>query len=165
MQRLVLQANIDLKSNIKKLLFDDDFINDVKECLEVLNPISALINRCQEQNFSIAGSAEEWLQLALPCKFKECLNKRKAMALYIFSLTANFFHPAYCGKLFDDEHSSKVNDFLLEKLNREALIDLHAFINSEGIFKILEEKQLLPIVFWSKVYPTAFKNSSVVCSA
>jgi hypothetical protein len=72
------------------------------------------------------------------------------MALNIYSLAANFLHPAYNGKLFSEEEKNEVDDFFIENLSPDGLMDLFAYNNNEGVFKHLTQKQLVsPIVFWS----------------
>jgi hypothetical protein len=139
-----------LKSNIKKMLFDDELVEKVQKNFNVLTPVGNLINKCQQSKFSIADAAQEWLQLVLPENFQPILNNRKKMALNIYSLAANFLHPAYNGKLFSEEEKNEVDEFFIENLSADGLMDLFAYNNNEGVFKHLTQKQLVsPIVFWS----------------
>lgn len=144
MQRLATKHFV--KSNVKKLLFDDEFIQNVREYLDILTPIAVLINKCQQRQFSIADATEEWLKLQLRVRFKAVVEKRKEMALNIYSLTANFLHLEYMGKLLSIEQRSRVKQYLL----RKALEYLNSFINKEGVSEILCIKKLSsPLVYWS----------------
>lgn len=39
-----------------KLIFDDDFISDVEDNIELFDPICELINKCQSSNCSVADA-------------------------------------------------------------------------------------------------------------
>lgn len=141
-----------IKSNIKQILFDDSFIEDVERIIAISDPICRLINQCQSINYSIADAAEDWLNLTLPDEFYDHLEKRRNMALNKFALTANFLHPTYRGKQLLELQRDVVDEFLLDTLSETGLDSLQAFRNGEGIFGTLEKKKVSsPKTFWSLV--------------
>jgi len=51
------------KSKVTCILYNEEFIENVKEMIRLLDPICQLINKCQDKGTSIADSLEEWLIL------------------------------------------------------------------------------------------------------
>ncbi|XP_063228905.1 uncharacterized protein LOC134534375 [Bacillus rossius redtenbacheri] len=49
-----------------QLMFDDNFMKQVSDGIQLFDPVCTLINKCQQSKFSIADAAEEWMQLRLP---------------------------------------------------------------------------------------------------
>lgn len=65
------------------------------------------------------------------------------------NLAANFFHPKYRGLKFDDAQKAQVQKFVLDTLGNEGLNSFRSFVNSEGIFgKLVEKNVTSPSTFW-----------------
>lgn len=147
-------TNRHVKSSISKLLFDENFIQNVKENIEFFNPVCVLINKCQEKNCSLADATGMWLNLKIPEKFEykygECFNMRKKMALNIYALAAYYIHPYYDNSKLSKSDLDEINNFLFKNLNCEGIEDWDAFKNRGKFFKDLFEKgKMDPLVFWN----------------
>ncbi|EEZ99876.1 hypothetical protein TcasGA2_TC002658 [Tribolium castaneum] len=149
MKKLAAEETIKLKQEIIQLLFDDEFIDEVKTTIEVSNPVCKLINECQSSSCTIADACEKWTHLQLPAEFEDVLKRRRDMALNIYSLTSNFLHPLYRGRSLNQTQVDMVHDYLVATLSAEGLMSFHQFCSSEDIFETLERKNICcPKVFW-----------------
>lgn len=145
-----------MKQNVKSLIFDDNFTDQVREYILLFDPICTLINRTQSANCSAAEATNLWLNLKFPEQFAYLnpkLEHRRTMALNVYTLSAFYLHPVY-HKDADSRlltlQLEKVHEFLLESLDAEGINSLHNFKNNTGIFKTLNDKNVIdPIVFWN----------------
>ncbi|XP_063219679.1 uncharacterized protein LOC134529475 isoform X2 [Bacillus rossius redtenbacheri] len=137
-----------------QLMFDDNFMKQVSDGIQLFDPVCTLINKCQQSKFSIADAAEEWMQLRLPdgyIQLQKNVEKRREQALTTYGLAANFLHPVYLGKRFSAEQHDEVEEFLLQELDGQGLDDLAKFKSSteHSIFQLLREKGVVnPSSFW-----------------
>jgi hypothetical protein len=157
----------DIKRTVKKLLFDDDFLDAVQAQIGLLNPVCEVINLCQSNEASVADSAYAWLKLELPTPFcnhepvVEALRKRRTMALNVYSLAALYFHPKYASEALNliDDRMAVVQDFLIDNLDTEGIISLSEYKEKRGIFEKLFLKEIHdPIAFWTAA---EFRHSSL----
>lgn len=146
-----------IKPNIKNLIFDDEFLNEVKENITLFDPICALINIAQKSDTSAADIAHIWVNLQFPTKFStfnEVLQRRQDMALNIYVLCAYYLHPKfkYFVQPFNLSHQklTQIQDFLLENLDGDGIKDLNEYEAKASVFRTLFEKKIEdPIVFWN----------------
>lgn len=145
-----------IKPTVKTLIFDDEFIDEVKDNIMLFDPICNLINIAQNSNSSAADVSHLWICLELPDKFnsfEDKLQSRKKMALNKYALCAYYLHPKYhdfAKSKLSVEQLKIVQDFVLENLNADGIMDYHSFQEKNGIFKTLRDKKIMdPIAFWS----------------
>ncbi|KAK9701101.1 hypothetical protein QE152_g30834 [Popillia japonica] len=143
-----------IKENAISLLFNNNFVEQVKENIQLIDPICKLINLCQSSKFSIADAANLWLHLELPDnfenKFKGAIRKRKNMGLNIYALVAYYLHPDYDNNDLPREAKQQINRFFLKHLSSNGLEELDLFQNNFGIFEISRAKKIgNPILFWN----------------
>lgn len=143
-----------IKQNVAKLIFDDEFIEDVKNNIELFNPICELINTCQSSECSAADAVNLWLNLKLPVRFEHkfgtSLQLRIDMALNKYALTAFYLHPTYDNDKLSNIHKDKINNFLFKELNCTGIEEWDSFRNKTSFFKNLYEKGIKkPLVFWN----------------
>jgi hypothetical protein len=149
----VVAAESDTKGKKTKsttLLYDEDFLKEVKESIEIFNPICKLINTCQSATCSLADAVDQWLNLEaeLPQRYQSYLKTRMKMALNDYALAAFYLHPCYENNRLPKEHKSRINKFLLINLNADGIEDLDNYNCNEWIFKTLNEKGVVkPLVF------------------
>lgn len=112
-----------VKSNIKQLILDEEFIHKIDDQINLLNPVCDVIDKCQKENCFIAESAHLWLKLYFPLKFenKKEINtelvKRKKMALHIYSFTAHYLHTRYYDETtltLDNDKLGMIQEFIVE---------------------------------------------------
>lgn len=73
----------------------------------------------------------------------------KSNVLNIVTMTANFFHPVYCGKRLNSDQRQQVASYLFDKLDGPALESLRKFTEVEGSFAKLTAKKITsPKTFW-----------------
>lgn len=105
--------------NVAKFIFDDDFINEVLNYIELFDPICKLINTCQDGECSVADAVDLWLNLNLPEKFQEKfevhLQERKAKAINVYGLAAFYLHPNYNNDSLSKYHKKQINLFFFER--------------------------------------------------
>lgn len=149
----IIAEGLKVKSDVTQLLYDDDFVEQIKACVSLLDPVCTLINKCQSAQFSVADAAEEWL--SLPSKVPQTNEVQAAvalrikMALNIYSLTAHYLHPTYRGRKLEPNHIGEIQDFLLETLDKDGLEGLLAFENNTNLFQKLHDKNITsPDTFW-----------------
>lgn len=153
-----------IKQNTKQLIFDDSFIDQVGENIELLDPICTLINKAQDPKCSIADVADIWLSIQPPSCFehlKDTFKSRATQALNIYVLCAFYLHPFYKNEKLNSEQMNSINDFLMDTLNAEGLREWDLFIRREGYFNLLMIKNVNdPYLFWrmaSLKYPNISK--------
>ena len=143
-----------IKQVVVKLLFDDEFIETVKENIILFDPICNLINRCQSSECSVADAVDLWLNIRLPVKFEpkfsKTLKSRIDMALNEYALTAFNLHPHYDNNKLSSIQNDKINNFLFKLLDGTGIEDWDNFRNRTTFFRILYEKKITkPLVFWN----------------
>lgn len=135
-------------------MFDEEFIQLVRDNVRRIDPVAELIRKCQTVNYSIADATENWLELSidgnlLDDKMEASVHNHRNSAISVYGLTANFLHPVYRGTKLDGLQMDSVDDFLLGTLDVNGLDSLMEFKNDTGIFKNLHEKGVLsPYTFW-----------------
>ncbi|KAF5277905.1 hypothetical protein FQA39_LY06057 [Lamprigera yunnana] len=127
-----------IKSKVKELIFNDEFVDKIRRQLELHEPI------CQNFDTSIADAAHLWLDLKLPDQFEEVLKQRQEMALNVYALVAYYFHPVYDNQKLTLSHTKIINQFLLQTLDSDGMNEWDSFNIKSGIFKILSQKNLKP---------------------
>uniref|UniRef100_A0A1I8PQE9 HAT C-terminal dimerisation domain-containing protein n=2 Tax=Stomoxys calcitrans TaxID=35570 RepID=A0A1I8PQE9_STOCA len=156
MKQISAETNTDgkpyVKPSVSELLFKEDFIQSVKELLDLLNPVAILIKNCQKSVNSIADATEEWINLlasANPKLYEVATERCKTSDVFNkYSLTANMLHPLYKGSQLNAEQNEMVEDFLLENLDEDGLQSLLEYKKSTGFFALLMEKTTKPDLFW-----------------
>lgn len=157
MKQIIIDENPKkVKANISKLVLDEEFIEKVKEEKEMLDAICELINKCQDQNTSLADATQMWLSFDLKDKYRfkmlEKFGKRKKIALNKYALVAYYLHPFYDNALLESnsEYMKEISHFLLQNLNADGLEDWHVYKIKGGIFELLYSKEIRkPEIFWS----------------
>lgn len=141
------------KPGVSSLLFDANFLESVKELLELLNPVAELTNYCQKSTSSAADAAEKWLKLLDngPEELREFSNKRleRSNVLNNVTMTANFLHPIYRGKRLSPEQRTMVTNYVFEKLDAAELESFRKFSEDEDAFASLKRKNITsPKTYW-----------------
>lgn len=131
-----------IKTHLSSLIFDDEFISNIKDDIALFDPVYTLINTCQEHTCSIAYAANTWLELDLSRKFKGYLENRKNMTFNIYALTAYSLHPGYNNDKLNKDNKTKINRFLLSNLNYEGLNELDEYREKNGISCELYKKNI-----------------------
>lgn len=142
-----------VQQNVAKMIFDEEFIEEVNNYINMFDPICHLINKCQSPECSIADSANLWLELKFPeifqNKYELKIEERKKMALNVYSLTAYYLHPNYDIKKLQKDQLDHINLFLFQQLNNAGIEDWHAFKTGTGFFQLLRKKNIEnSLVFW-----------------
>jgi len=138
--------DIKLPDDFKSYFFDADFIHTIEHCNNLLDSLSELSTVCHLPKSNIADVVEQWLSLQIPEEDTEMTNKAIAWrdkALGIHGFVANYLHPGYRGQKLTNEQMIKVDEFLLNVLETEGLDSLQSYVNDEGIFKTLNQKENL----------------------
>lgn len=102
-----------IKQNVLTVIFDDDFVQQVRENMLSYEPICELINECQSQSTSLADAVGLWLLLELPNdNYANKVEARKKMAFNVYALTAYYLHPLYNNNKLSKQHVDEINAFL-----------------------------------------------------
>jgi len=157
MKKVLAISTIRFDESVHQYLFDEIFLKQISDSIELFNPICELINVSQKSTSSIADAAEAWLDLPNKISsdndgFGSIIKKRQDYALNKYLLTANFLHPKYQGKKMKPEHKDIIEDFILNsaEIGSEGLNSFIEYKEKNGLFKILFEKQTLSTTaFWS----------------
>lgn len=141
------------KSKVVSLLFNEGFTASVRNLLKILNPVAELTNFCQKSSVSSADAAEKWLKLLTdgPEDLQPFLEYRikQSHVLNTVTMTANFLHPAYRGKLLSQDQLTEVNSYMLEKLDGDQLESLRKFKENTDVFaSLVKKKGLSALTFW-----------------
>lgn len=121
--------------------------------LDLLNPVAELTNYCQRSDIFVADAAvKKWLNLMADCSnLRDFLKYRtkKSNVFNTVTMTANYLHPVYRGKKFNEEQQEKVKDYIFEKLEAPGLESCRMFTANEGVFAALQRKNITnPKTFW-----------------
>lgn len=134
---------------IRDLIFNFSFFEDLEEFVRISNPVCELINICQKPDTSIADAAKLWLDLDV--EDSSSVQVRKKMALNIYALCALYLHPKYHEfsktKLSKDQLKN-ITDFFIEELDKDGLEELAIFDEKKGIHAKLMQKGLDPLCYW-----------------
>lgn len=154
------EESVTISSDAMVLLFDIEFAIEVQKAIGVLDPICKLVNFCQKKTTSVAEAAEMWLSLAVTDNTSldnlRFIEKRKSLALNIYSLLANTMHPLFKGRKLSDAQQDSVQEFLISELSGSGLSDFQKFKFGEGIFGALNAKDNLSAInFWKFANRTA----------
>lgn len=110
----------------------------LRENVELLNPVSEMTNYCQKSTTSAADAVEKWSKLLVngPEDLREFVDSRfvENNVFIILSMTANYFHPIYRGKVLNEQQQQEVKDYLFHQLEAEGLELLRQFTAGEGTF-------------------------------
>lgn len=92
-----------VKPSVSKLVFDDDFIENIKNEKEMLEPVCKLINFCQNADCSLVDAAFMWLSFEIKDIYKTKMDghykRRCEMALNDYALVGYYLHPVYDNSL------------------------------------------------------------------
>ncbi|CAG9831165.1 unnamed protein product [Diabrotica balteata] len=116
-----------IKPKVKELIFNDEFVDEIQQNIEIYEPICNLINACQKSDTSVADAVHLWLNLNLPDNLKEKLKHRQQMALNVYALTAYYLHPKYENSKLTSEHTGRITQFLLRKLCNQGIEEWDKF--------------------------------------
>ena len=153
-----------IKPSVKSLIFNDQFLEDVKRNIAIFDPVCILINTAQKSTSSLADIIHLWRKLEVPEEFQSFLEKRKKMAFNIYALCAYYIHPKYhdfAKNNFEEHETREVHTFFIENLQAEDLLSLTLFKEKRGVFRKLFEKNCGDgFVFWkfAKVYYSALAS-------
>lgn len=145
-----------VKPTISALLFKEELQNSIETLLELLNPVSDLIDKCQQGNFSIADSTEVWIDLIADASYSSVelygFATERCVQINVFNkfaITANYLHVVFQGSKLSCDQIKQVDDFLIKELDGDGLNALVEFQRKDrGIFSTLLKKTTDPIVFW-----------------
>lgn len=141
-----------IPSSVKSLLYDEHFLEQVYSTIELLDPVSQLINTCQGKDTSVSEAVELWLQLRLPDGYEEKMKfveKRRKHALNVYSLAANVLDPRFRGEKLSEDAISDVEDFVFEKLDTQGVTSFQQYREKSGKFAELFDKAITsPRTFW-----------------
>ena len=70
MRNVIAEDNTKIKTNVTKLVFDENLKKQVEDSVKLFDPVCKLLNKLQSTQASIADAAEEWLTLRLPDGFE-----------------------------------------------------------------------------------------------
>lgn len=141
------------KPAVSQLLFKEDFVESVKNLVDLLDPVAELTNYCQKSDVSAADAVEKWLDL-IENESQELRDyaKQRCTKNNVFNnitMTANFFHPKHRGKKLSESQTKEVNDYVFESLDASALESVRLFTIGEGMFGSLNRKKISsPKTFW-----------------
>lgn len=138
---------------VSQLLFNNTFIDSVKNLLSLLDPIAKLINLCQKSDSSIADAADAWLDLLIeaPVELKPFVESRckKSNVFNDVTLAANFLHPTYRGLKMNDSQRNQVDEYIFNSLDSSALESFRLFTIESGAFAALKNKKITsPKTYW-----------------
>lgn len=135
------------KPSVSQLLFDFEFIDSVKELLQLLSPVAELTNKCQKSDCSVADALEEWMKLSKNCPedLLGFLQYRctKSNVINIVAMTANFFHPVYRGRILSENQLKEVKCYIFESLDGNTLESVRLFNDDDGVFGALKRKKII----------------------
>lgn len=110
-----------VKPSVTKLLFDEEFRNQVNRYIWIFDCVCTLIDKCQSTDFSAADAVNLWLDMKLPEEFDEILAARKKKAISVYALTAYYLHPEYDNNKLSNQQTDEINTFLFKHLNADGL--------------------------------------------
>lgn len=156
MKKISAEGYIKVKAEVTYLLYNEDFINEIKEMIQILEPICQLVNKCQKSDFSVADAVEEWFEIKqkmpehlMTDMIEAAIDHRIQMAGNIYSFAANYLHPRYKGRKLNVEQKSSVEMFLLDQLDSEGLNGLNDYEHEKDIFQKLFQKKISSYdTFW-----------------
>ncbi|KAJ8974418.1 hypothetical protein NQ317_015473 [Molorchus minor] len=145
--------NKKIKPNIISIIFNDDFVDEVRNNLTLYEPICDLINKCQSQSASVADAVHYWLELELPEnvreRFSEKLEARKKMAFNVYALAAYYLHPVYSNEKLSSQNMTEINHFLFKSLSNVGCDEWDIYKRNVNIFKELNDKNITkPLLYW-----------------
>jgi hypothetical protein len=118
MKKILATSTILFNETFHKYLFDNSFLKQISDSIELFNHKCELINNSQKSTSLIADAAEAWLDLPNKIsndfeEFESIIKKRQNYALNKYLLTANFLHPKYQGNKMTSKHKDIIEDFIL----------------------------------------------------
>ncbi|OXU20709.1 hypothetical protein TSAR_000817 [Trichomalopsis sarcophagae] len=150
---LSAENTIKLSKEYKSLFLDEDFVRKLESYNNFLESVSELSLVTQMPKSSIADTTEQWLSLQITEEDPELaqrLHARREIVMNVQCLVANYLHPAYRGRRLTDDQMNKVEEFLLNELDSEGLNSLQLYVNEDGIFRVLNQKEGLSAqTYWS----------------
>lgn len=153
MKQLVDEKVVVLSEKNLTLLQDDQFPIKLQRCVDLWDPICILINKCQKKSCNIADAVQYWLELNGEedlQDFQDVIANRINKALWPAAFAANILHHMYQGVLLSDSQLESGREFIHEHLDEEGLNEFAAYIDREGMFpKILDKQLESPFAFWN----------------
>lgn len=146
-------TSMKLSKDYKCLFFDEEFIRKIESYISFLDSTSELSAVCHMPKSTIADTIDQWLSIQFlddDPDLTEKLISRRESVMKIQCLVANYLHPVYRGRKLSEDQLNKVEEFLLNELSSDGLNSLQNFLNSEGIFRVLNQKEgLSSQTYWS----------------
>lgn len=155
MKQVLSDDKYKVSTNSTTLIFDNNFIDDVRILKEEMDPICELINICQSPKANIADAVEKWLNLKVNERNSNLLIERRNKVLNKYNLAAFYLHPGYDQALLSSVHLNTINRFLIRSLDFTGIEDLDCYKNKTGVFKDLIDKNVKsPLIFWNSAHLT-----------
>ena len=142
LQKIILTKDVNIPNLVSQLIFDENFIQSLKNIIIVLNPICVLINKCQDPKCNVADAVQYWLSIfeKLPTnKYDEKIRARIKKALWPVGYAANILHHKYNGILLNDEQKRVGFEFIKENLDIEGKTQLDYFFENPEEFSYYAE--------------------------
>lgn len=134
-RRVACDSNSDkITPVIKSKLFDDIFVESIKEEVEKLIPICKFIDFSQSSSCTLAESYDEWMKLKDVETLRVEWKKRDKKLAFLPALIGHSLHPGFKGRGLDKKKSNQVNQALLSILASDAVDDLISFREGKGSF-------------------------------
>lgn len=154
-----------MKQEVVKLLFDENFENDITNSVKIFNPICTLINMCQKSTSTQADALNCWINIKneevfKTDQFQSILERCFKIACNIYALSAYYLNPCYEKNNLTEDQQDSVISFLVENLSIDGVAQLSDYNEKQGLFKTLFEKNLNDgKVFW-QIASTKYKELS-----
>lgn len=141
------------KPAVSQLLLNANFVDSVKDLVNMLDSVAELIDYCQRSDVLAADLVEKWLDLLgnESQELSKLVDERctKSNVFSDIAMTANFFHPDYRGKKLNESQRKDVYDYFFDALDAEGLESVRLYMTSDGTFESLEKKEIKsPKTFW-----------------
>lgn len=129
MKEIINEERFEVTKETADMVFVQSFEDELLHYIIIFDVICELLNKCQQDDFTIADSLEEWLSLKFPVHNEnyECLLKtRLEKVIKPICLAANILIPKYKGKVFvgNKTFEKMAEDFFQENLSQTGLKEL-----------------------------------------
>lgn len=130
-------------------LFDEEFINQVQEEVDKLNPICSFIDSAQSKNCTLAESVHCWLGIGPIARNHQNWLKRDSMVCKMPGLIAYALNPVLRGARLSPRQKEEIKKFIYNNGRGEkALSDYEKFCSKEGLFGDEDFLSLDPANYW-----------------